>query len=64
MKDLRKICFILFALVALEPLKAIPGQVPHPADAGFSFDVYGDSRSMMYLPVQSRPGSGSSPAYG
>jgi hypothetical protein len=28
-------------------------QVPGPADSGFSFAVYGDSRSMMYLPSKS-----------
>jgi Calcineurin-like phosphoesterase len=27
-------------------------QKPRPADSGFSFDVYGDSRSMMYLPYK------------
>jgi hypothetical protein len=28
------------------------------ANSGFSFDVYGDSRSMMYLPYQAKPGRG------
>ena len=28
-------------------------QVTHPTDSGFSFAVYGDSRSMMYLPYKS-----------
>jgi hypothetical protein len=28
-------------------------QAPHPVDSGFSFAVYGDSRSMMYLPYRS-----------
>ena len=27
-------------------------QKSRPADAGFSFDVYGDSRSMMFLPYK------------
>jgi len=29
-----------------------PKQASSPADAGFSFAVYGDSRSMMYLPYK------------
>src|SRR5216683_5648047 len=34
------------------PLNAV-AQQPHLTDAGFSFAVYGDSRSMFYLPYRS-----------
>jgi hypothetical protein len=43
---------ILIATFGLQPLTATAQQVSHPADSGFSFDVYGDSRSMMYLPYK------------
>jgi hypothetical protein len=49
-----KVCAILFALAALlllQPLNAVAQQA-RPADTGFSFAVYGDSRSMMYLPLR------------
>ena len=49
-----KVCSILVALaamLALQPLNAIAQQA-RPADGGFSFAVYGDSRSMMYLPYK------------
>jgi len=55
MKKLIKVCSILLALVAalaLQPLTAIAQQTSHPANQGFSFAVYGDSRSMMYLPYK------------
>lgn len=50
-----KVSSILFAfatLLALAPLNAI-GQQPEAAATGFSFAVYGDSRSMFYLPYRS-----------
>ncbi len=49
-----KVCSILVALaamLALQPFNAIAQQA-RPADGGFSFAVYGDSRSMMYLPYK------------
>ncbi len=55
MKNFAKVCFILFALIAalaLHPLTAIAQQASQPANKGFSFAVYGDSRSMMYLPYK------------
>ena len=51
-----KVCSTLFALaavLALQPPMATAQQVSRPADSGFSFAVYGDSRSMMYLPGKS-----------
>jgi Calcineurin-like phosphoesterase len=48
-------CSILFALAvvaALQPAIATAQPVARPADSGFSFAVYGDSRSMMYLPYK------------
>jgi hypothetical protein len=51
-----KVCSMLFALVAVLALCAgcatdqTAQQVARPADSGFSFAVYGDSRTMMYLP--------------
>jgi hypothetical protein len=48
-------CSILFALAvvaALQPAIATAQPVARPADSGFSFVVYGDSRSMMYLPYK------------
>ena len=48
-------CPILFAMavvVALQPAIATAQPVARPADSGFSFAVYGDSRSMMYLPYK------------
>src|SRR5271166_4150808 len=45
---------LLFAAVlALQPPTATAQPVSRPADSGFSFAVYGDSRSMMYLPYKS-----------
>jgi hypothetical protein len=52
--DAMKVCSILVAfaaMLALQPLNAVAQQTS-PADAGFSFAVYGDSRSMMYLPYK------------
>jgi hypothetical protein len=48
----------VLAIVALIGAAALAGarataQVSRPADSGFSFAVYGDSRSMMYLPYKS-----------
>ena len=48
-------CSILFALavaVTFQPAIAIAQSVARPADSGFSFAVYGDARSMMYLPYK------------
>ncbi len=59
MKHTRKVCFMLVALIAALTLCAgcatdqAAQQVARPADSGFSFAVYGDSRSMMYLPPKS-----------
>ena len=50
-----KICSGLFALagvLALQHAIANAQPVSRPADPGFSFAVYGDSRSMMYLPYK------------
>ena len=55
MKNSAKVGSILFALIAalaLQPLTSIAQQASHPANKGFSFAVYGDSRSMMYLPYK------------
>lgn len=55
MKNSVRVCSILFALIAalaFQPLTAIAQQASHPAHKGFSFAVYGDSRSMMYLPYK------------
>jgi hypothetical protein len=43
---------LLIAVLGLQPFAATARQVSHSADSGFSFDVYGDSRSMMYLPYR------------
>jgi hypothetical protein len=42
----------LALLPALQPLAANAQQTKPAADSGFSFAVYGDSRSMMYLPYK------------
>jgi len=50
-----KVCLSLLtcvAVLALELPTATAQQASRPADSGFSFDVYGDSRSMMYLPYK------------
>jgi hypothetical protein len=55
MRNTVKVCSVLFALVAVLALQrptATAQQALRPADSGFSFDVYGDSRSMMYLPYK------------
>ncbi len=47
--------FILVAfatVLAIQPFNAVAQQA-RPSDAGFSFAVYGDSRSMFYLPYKS-----------
>src|SRR5271166_1325094 len=48
----RSILITLLAVLALQPLTVTAQQASRPADQGFSFDVYGDSRSMMYLPYK------------
>ena len=51
----RKVWSISFALLvvfALQPFSALAQQKSGAADKGFSFAVYGDSRSMMYLPYK------------
>jgi len=40
------------AVLAVHPFTAIAQQTSHPGESGFSFDVYGDSRSMMYMPYK------------
>jgi hypothetical protein len=47
-----KLGFILIMLVASQLFGADAVDARDPADAGFSFAVYGDSRSMMYLPYK------------
>src|SRR5262249_1517205 len=55
-KHITKLCSALFAVIALFALVAGPGAVAEKSTttkksaSGFSFAVYGDSRSMMYLP--------------
>ena len=52
--DAMKVCSILVAfaaMLALQPIGAAAQQA-HAADSGFTFGVYGDSRSMMYLPYK------------
>ena len=54
MKNAIKVCSILFAFIAvlaLQPFTA-SAQQSGAANKGFSFAVYGDSRSMMYLPYK------------
>jgi hypothetical protein len=47
-----RLIFVVFAAVLpLQSFSAIAQQA-HPSSAGFSFAVYGDSRSMMYLPYR------------
>src|SRR5262245_39336506 len=56
MKHTTKLCPVMFAFIALFALVAEPAAVAEESPAtkqsasGFSFAVYGDSRSMMYLP--------------
>ena len=55
MKNTIKVWLILFALIAglaLQPHTLTAQQATHPSDKAFSFAVYGDSRSMMYLPYK------------
>jgi len=55
MMNARKACFRLFALlvtIAIQPFTATAQQATPPSEKGFSFAVYGDSRSMMYLPYK------------
>ncbi len=49
-------CSVPLALIAAliaQPHAATARQASRPASSGFSFAVYGDSRSMMYLPYKS-----------
>jgi hypothetical protein len=48
----RSILFAVAAVLAFQRPTAIAQQVARPAESGFSFAVYGDSRSMMYLPYK------------
>jgi len=53
--NIRKACsnlFVLLVSLAIQPFTATAQQASHPADKAFSFEVYGDSRSMMYLPYK------------
>jgi hypothetical protein len=55
MGNAMKVRSILFAFVttlALQCSPAIAQKAPPATKSGFSFDVYGDSRSMMYLPYK------------
>ncbi len=55
MTNSKKLCSSLLALatvLTIQPLTALAQQATSPAGQGFSFDVYGDSRSMMYLPYK------------
>src|SRR5262245_35388601 len=54
MRSTLKVTSIMFALVALLVLQlgTATAQPAPPAQAGFSFAVYGDSRPMMYLPYK------------
>src|ERR1700747_2635985 len=55
MRTVIKVAVTLFAVavvLVLQPLCAM-AQKAQPAAAGFSFAVYGDSRSMFYLPYRS-----------
>lgn len=47
------ICIALVTVFALQNRTATAQRISHPADSGFSFAVYGDSRSMFYLPYKS-----------
>jgi Calcineurin-like phosphoesterase len=49
---LRSIVVALAVMLAF-PLPNAVAQQPRPGEAGFSFAVYGDSRSLMYLPHRS-----------
>jgi Calcineurin-like phosphoesterase len=48
---MRKMLLVVFLGVALVP-SAMAQETHSTANSGFSFDVYGDSRSMMYLPYK------------
>ena len=49
---IRPILLAPLAVLALIPITAAAQQVSQSANKGFSFAVYGDSRSMMYLPYK------------
>jgi hypothetical protein len=49
---IRSTLLALIVALALPHPKATAQQKARPVDAAFSFDVYGDSRSMMYLPYK------------
>ena len=55
MKNFTKVCRVFLAFItglAVQPLTVTAQQASRPAETGFSFAVYGDSRSMMYLPYK------------
>ncbi|MGA3210708.1 MAG: hypothetical protein ABSD20_05325 [Terriglobales bacterium] len=55
MTNTAKLCSLVLSLVtvlALQPTPATAEKAKKTGDAAFSFDVYGDSRSMMYLPYK------------
>jgi hypothetical protein len=55
MKNFTKVCRVFLAFItglAVQPLTVTAQQASRPAEKGFSFAVYGDSRSMMYLPYK------------
>ena len=49
----RRVVLAILSAVALQLSAATAQEVPRPTDSGFSFAVYGNSRSMMYLPYKS-----------
>jgi len=51
--DRRILLSFLAVLPALQPRTAIAQQAKQDGSSAFSFAVYGDSRSMMYLPYKS-----------
>jgi hypothetical protein len=57
MKRMRKVSLVLAEFLAVlgfavQLPTASAQEKPRPTDSAFSFDVYGDSRSMMYLPYE------------
>jgi len=51
-EKLSSVSLALLIVIALQCPTATAQKKSHPANSGFSFDVYGDSRSMMYLPYK------------
>ena len=53
MKQLKPVAYAIVAALAMLVGNLQAQQASHPTDSGFTFAVYGDSRSMMYLPYKS-----------